>query len=361
VALANAYSHCDTLYRTNPNALAKYLQLNCLPRSDQIMREIGEDELLSPISITLCKLFLTGYQAACYLRLSIGSAGAIMVRERVAEDVYVFTSELYAQVNAGAIVGPEWSVLIDTLAYPEETLEIKEFLEERLSSPVRYLVNTHYHSDHTLGNSWFPNSIIIGHANCRKLLDTVGRKSLEEAKRQNRELRDVKIVLPDVVFSKGGVGIRVGKRTLRLVHLPGHSADGIGVLVVEDRVLFSGDIMMPIPYLVDGDYEQMVESLKRIPRMKLENLVQGHGEVILRGEVSPTVRHNLKYLNTIRKHVRQAYRRKDFMSYLEDIDVQACGKSRILLGGLAEDLHQRNLLALFKHWYPHRVNDEDKG
>jgi cyclase len=284
-----------------------------------------------------------------------------MIRERVAEDVYVFTSELYAQVNAGAIVGPEWSVLIDTLAYPEETLEIKEFLEERLSSPVRYLVNTHYHSDHTLGNSWFPNAIILGHAKCRKLLDTVGRKSLEDAKRQNRELRDVNILLPDVVFSKGGVGIRVGKRTLRLVHLPGHSADGIGVLVVEDRVLFSGDIMMPVPYLVDGDYEQMVESLKRIPRMKLENLVQGHGEVILRGEVSSTVRHNLKYLNTIRTHVRQANRRKDFMGYLEDIDVQACGKSRILLGGLAENLHKRNLIALFKHWYPQRVNDEGKG
>jgi len=280
-----------------------------------------------------------------------------MNRERVAEDVYVFTSKLYAQVNAGAVVGPEWSVLIDTLAYPEETLEIREFLEERLSSPVRYLINTHYHSDHTLGNSWFPDAIVLGHTRCRDLLDTVGRKNLEDAKRQNRELRDVEIVLPDVVFSKGGIGLRVGKRTLRLVNLPGHSPDGIGVLVVEDRVLFSGDIMMPIPYLVDGEYEQMIESLKQIPRMKLENLVQGHGEVILRGEVSSTVRNNLKYLNVIRKHVRQANRRIDYLTYLEDIDVEACGKSRILLGGLSENLHQRNLLTLFKQWYPQRIND----
>ncbi|TFH34536.1 MAG: MBL fold metallo-hydrolase [Anaerolineales bacterium] len=280
-----------------------------------------------------------------------------MIRERVAEDVYVFTSELYAQVNAGAVVGPEWSVLIDTLAYPEETLEIREFLEERLSSPVRYLINTHYHSDHTLGNSWFPNAIILGHTRCRELLDTVGRKSLDEAKQHNRELREVGIALPDVVFSKGGIGIRMGKRTLRLVHLPGHSPDGIGVLVVEDRVLFSGDVMMPIPYLVDGDYDQMIESLKRIPRMKLENLVQGHGEVVLRGEVSSAVHHNLKYLNDVRKQVRQAYRRKDYLSYLEDTDVETCGKSRILLGGLAQNLHQRNLLSLFKYWYPQRIDD----
>jgi cyclase len=280
-----------------------------------------------------------------------------MIRERVAEDVYVFTSELYAQVNAGAVVGPEWSVLIDTLAYPEETLEIKDFLEERLSSPVRYLINTHYHSDHTLGNSWFPSAVILGHALCRELLDTVGRKSLEVAKRQNRELREVDTVLPHIIFDSGGIGIRVGKRTLRLLHLPGHSADGIGVLLVEDRVLFSGDIMMPIPYLVDGEYEQMIESLKRIPKMKLENLVQGHGEVILRGEVSSAVKINLKYLNTIRTHVRQANRRKDYMGYLEEIDVESCGKSRILLGGLSQNLHQRNLTTLFNHWYPDRVDD----
>ena len=84
-----------------------------------------------------------------------------------------------------------------------------------------------------------------------------------------------------------------------LLHLPGHSIDGIGVLVVEDRVLFSGDIMMPIPYLVDGQYEQMVESMKRLPKMKLENLIQGHGEVILRGEVA-SVQEKARVLDLIR-------------------------------------------------------------
>jgi len=278
-----------------------------------------------------------------------------MVRERVAEDVYVFSSDLYAQVNAGAVVGPEWSVLIDTLAYPEETLEIRDFLENRLNSPVRYLINTHHHSDHTLGNHWFPEALILGHQLCRQLLDTRGRQSLEEVKRQNRELKDLKLVLPEITFNQGGIGIRVGRRTLRLIHLPGHSPDGIGVLIVEDRVLFSGDIMMPIPYLVDGEYEVMVESLKRIPRMKLENLVQGHGEVILRGEIPSAVRRNLMYLNTIRKEVRQANRRVDWLGYLQGVDIEACGKSRILLGGLAVQLHERNLRALFKHWYPEKA------
>jgi cyclase len=278
-----------------------------------------------------------------------------MVRERVAEDVYVFTSELYAQVNAGAVIGPEWSILIDTLAYPEETLEIRDFIENKLGRPVRYLINTHYHSDHTFGNQWFPKALILSHKLCRNLLDTRGRESLEEVKRQNRDLKDLKLVLPEITFDEGGLGIRVGRRTLRLIHLPGHSPDGIGVLIVEDRVLFSGDIMMPIPYLVDGDYEVMIESMKRIPRMKLENLVQGHGEVILRGEVPSAVRRNIKYLNAIRREVRQANRRVDWMGYLEGVDIESCGKSRILLGGLSEALHKHNLVALFRHWYPEKA------
>lgn len=278
-----------------------------------------------------------------------------MVRERVAEDVYVFTSDLYAQVNAGAIVGPEWSVLIDTLAFPEETLEIRDFLHNRLDRPVRYIINTHYHADHTLGNCWFPEAVVLGHQRCRELLSTTGEQRLEKAKLQNRDLRDVEIVLPDVVFERGGIGLRVGKRTLRLIHLPGHSQDGIGILLVEDRVLFSGDVMMPVPYLVDGDFDVMVKTLKRIPKMKLENLVQGHGEVILRGEVPKAVGRNLDYLDDIRKHVRQASRRKDFTVYLDEIGVESCGKSRILLGGLAEQLHQRNLMTLMQAWYPKKV------
>ena len=43
-----------------------------------------------------------------------------MHRERVSENVFWFQSEVYAQVTAGVIVGPQWAVVIDTLALPEE-------------------------------------------------------------------------------------------------------------------------------------------------------------------------------------------------------------------------------------------------
>ncbi len=97
-----------------------------------------------------------------------------MVRERVAENVYVFTSDIYASVNAGAVIGPDWSILIDTLAFPEETREIRDFLEKDLGSHVRYVINTHYHADHSFGTSWFPGAVVIGHARCRELLGYTG-------------------------------------------------------------------------------------------------------------------------------------------------------------------------------------------
>lgn len=271
-----------------------------------------------------------------------------MIRERVAHDVYIFTSEAYARVNAGAVVGPEWSVVIDTLPYPEETLEIKDFIQNRLESPIRYLINTHHHADHSLGNHLFPDAIIVSHELCRELLDTKGREALTEAKKHNRELADIEIVLPDVTFAEGEIGLRTGKRTLQLIPLPGHSVDGIGVLIMEDRVLFSGDVMMPIPYLIDGDFDVMAESLKRIPKLKLENLVQGHGEIILRGEIPIAAKSNLNYMSVVLGHAKKALRRKNPEEYLASIDVESCGKNRILLNGLAEELHRRNLIGLYQ-------------
>jgi cyclase len=278
-----------------------------------------------------------------------------MVRERVAENVYVFTSDLYASVNAGAVIGPDWSILIDTLAFPEETKEIKGFLEGELDRPVRYVINTHYHADHSFGTSWFPSAIVIGHALCRQLLNTVGRQGLSNAQQAGTEFRDVEIVLPEVVVADGKLILRIGKRALEIIPLPGHSPDGIGVHLIDEHVLFAGDVMMSVPYLVDGDYDAMMASLKQIPKLKLESLIQGHGDVVLRGEVGTAVKANIQYLNQLRKHVRKAGRRKDPMAYLEEVDIESCGKSRILLNGLAPELHERNLAGLLKKWYPDKA------
>jgi glyoxylase-like metal-dependent hydrolase (beta-lactamase superfamily II) len=271
-----------------------------------------------------------------------------MHRERVSENVYWFQSELYAQVTAGVIAGPQWAMVIDTLATPEETLIMREFIEHELGLQVRYVINTHYHADHTWGNCFFPGATIVSHSLCRELMHEKGTPSLETAKKQNNALRQVKIVLPHLTFSDGDLNLRVGKKNLILSSVKGHSTDGISVLVEEDRILFAGDAFMPMPYIVDGDLDELATSIKKISRMGLENIVQGHGDIILRGEIEAAVKENLAYLSAIRKAVRVALKRKAPLEYLDEVGIEECGKSRVYLGGLAESLHRRNLRALYR-------------
>lgn len=272
-------------------------------------------------------------------------------RERITDNVYSFQSEVYAQVTAGAVVGPNWAVVIDTLALPEEALAIRDFLEQEINVPIRYVINTHSHADHAWGNCFFPGATIISHTLCRQLLDTKGRASLEEVRKENRSFRNVRIVLPQITFDRGMIHLRVGKKTLELFSLPGHCSDNIGVLIQEDRVLFASDAAMPIPYIVDGNIDELIQTLKHIAKMGLENVVQGHGDIILRGEIENYVKENLAYLSCIRRVVRKASRRKYAQDVLDETGVEDCGKSHVLLGGLAEELHRRNLRGLYRFYY----------
>jgi len=274
-----------------------------------------------------------------------------MQRERVADNVFYFQSDVYAQVTAGAVIGPNWAVVIDTLAIPEETLQIRDFIEQELNLPVRYVVDTHYHADHAWGNCFFPGATIIAHTLSRKQLATKGQQSLLEARKQNPTFRRVKIVLPQLTFDESYLILRVGKKTLSMFPLPGPCDDNIGVLVEEDRVLFAGDAFMPLPYIVDGNIDDTIVSLKKISKMGLENVVPGHGDIVLRGEIDGMVKENLAYLSALRKGVRKAARRKYPQEILSEIGVEECGKSRVLIGGLAEELHRRNLRALYYQMY----------
>jgi glyoxylase-like metal-dependent hydrolase (beta-lactamase superfamily II) len=271
-----------------------------------------------------------------------------MQRERISENVYWFQSEVYAQVTAGAVTGPQWAVVIDTLAMPEETLAMRSFIEEELNVPVRYIINTHYHADHSWGNCFFPGATILAHGLSREIMQEKGQASLEAARRTNASFRQVKIVLPHMTFTDGSLTLRVGKKNLILQPAPGHSRDGISVLVEEDRVLFAGDAFMPVPYIVDGDLDTLVNTIKAIGKMGLENIIQGHGDIILRGEIEDAVKENLAYLSAIRKAVKSAAKKRNPMEALAQVDIESCGKSRIYLGGLAEDLHRRNLRYLYK-------------
>lgn len=268
-------------------------------------------------------------------------------RERITENIYVFMSSQYVQVTAGVVVTSAGAVLIDTLLYPDETLYIRRFVEERLKTQVRYIINTHHHADHTTGTCFFPGVPVVAHVLCRELLDTRGRDSLERIRGSYSEMASVDLVLPDVVFDER-LTLRVGDKTLQLWHTPGHSLDSIVCLIEEDQVLFAADTVMPLPYFVDGSYTAFLESLRGLRGKGFETIVQGHGEVILRGEVESKLKNDIQYLEKLDNAVQKALANSPdrVESALEAIKIEACGKSHVLLNGAVRQLHQHNVITL---------------
>lgn len=205
-----------------------------------------------------------------------------MRRERVSDDIYVFTSDLYAQATA-AVTTREGIVVIDTLPFPEETLAMMGFLNGLGRGKIRYLINTHWHGDHANGNYLFQDVQLISHRRCVEELLDIGATTLAESKEYTPELQDVEITVPDITFEDGDAFLHVGGKSMRMILTPGHTPDSLVVHVKEDKVLIAADTIMPVPYFVWGNRDDFVSSLNNLLELNLDCVVQGHGEVLLRG------------------------------------------------------------------------------
>ena len=118
-----------------------------------------------------------------------------MLRERVTEDVFVFISSLYAEVSAVVVTTPDGAVVIDTLPFPEETSQVREFALRRCPRGIRYVINTHHHADHVYGSYLFPEAELIAHRlslgeiQDRLGVDSLGYLSIEGLRGVSKELK----------------------------------------------------------------------------------------------------------------------------------------------------------------------------
>jgi glyoxylase-like metal-dependent hydrolase (beta-lactamase superfamily II) len=271
-----------------------------------------------------------------------------MHKERVTENVYVFSSEAYAQVTAGAIVTNEGTVVIDTLPFPRETREMIEFLRADSRRGIRYVINTHHHADHVYGNYLFEEADIIAGERCREIMRKSGEKNLAAAKAQTPELEEVTLRLPNISFPDK-MTLHLGDRVMRLMLLPGHTPDGIGLYLEGDKILFAGDAVMPLPYIFWGDRVVLQDTLRLIKVMNLENIVQGHGDVLLKGEIDEMLDGAIAYLDCIYDKVKaKLATRTSKERLINEITLEACGFSPIALDGLVKQLHRSNLLRVYQ-------------
>lgn len=270
-----------------------------------------------------------------------------MFRERVSDNIYVFTSDLYAQVTAGAVVTPQGTILIDSLPFPSETREMVSFIKKVSPEGVRYVILTHYHADHAYGAYLFPEADLVSHGLCRRLLKERGHPALQEAQTQEPMLEEVELRLPDITFEGEEMALQLAEHLVQLIWAPGHTKDLVMVYVEQDQALFASDTMMPVPSIVDGDVPAFRRSLKKIKELDISNMVQGHGEVVLVGEVDKAVDASLDYLDAIEEKVTHAIESGEGKDALRTDNVESTGLSRLPLHGQVQQIHVANLLALY--------------
>ncbi len=268
-------------------------------------------------------------------------------RERVSDHAYVFRSNLYAHVNAGIIATDEGCVLIDTLPFPQETAEIKRFVQDRLRSEVRYIILTHSHADHVYGAHLFPQAEVIGHLLARDMMIKHTRPALTEARKKNPALSSVLLRLP-TLLTEEEAALRIGGFTLVLRHSPGHAPDVLNVYFKDEKILFASDTIMPIPFFANGNINDLRHSLRAVLEIpRLEDVVQGHGPVLLRGEVREILGEHLAYLDRVEAHVDEVLANKGGKKELARLSVEDCGFSATALDGLVQKLHLANMATLY--------------
>jgi glyoxylase-like metal-dependent hydrolase (beta-lactamase superfamily II) len=271
-----------------------------------------------------------------------------MYWERVTEEIYLFTTDRYALANSIAIFTKEGLVVIDALPFPDEAKQIAKFLRTRSRFGFHSIILTHYHIDHVYGLYAFPEHLdVIAHELClQKLLD-VGERSLIEARASDAAFDEVILRFPTVTFDQGEMFLGAGEKTFQLIHLPGHTQDNIGVLFEEEEILFAGDAVMAIPIIVDGAYEQAIASMEHIKEIAPETIVQGHGEVILRGEVQKVLDVYIAYLECVHEQAQKALDKGQDERSLWEIPLETCGLERVPLGIASHRLHVANIRSVY--------------
>jgi len=211
--------------------------------------------------------------------------------------------------NAGLIVGDESCIVIDALFAPSMTRALRDEIRRVTDKPVRLLINTHHHIDHTMGNALFSEATIIAHANARSEQQRVGTGVLQWLQPRIPELVEEASALPqrlpDLTY-EGGLSLSFEDRPVRLVHLgPAHTIGDTLVMLPDDRLLFAGDIAFfyVTPLGLEGQIGNWAHVCDAVAAMDIERIVPGHGPVGGKEELRET----REYLSLIHAQARAAY------------------------------------------------------
>jgi cyclase len=209
---------------------------------------------------------------------------------KLADNVYSYVGAKDASpansfaANAGIVIGRDGVLVVDTLISAKEGQRFLADIRKVTDKPIKYVVNTHTHLDHALGNCVFAKlgATVISHEADRKYLADNGAGLLQRAANYGLKPEDMagtEIAVPTIAFSDQML-IELGGEEVRLIRTaPSHTAGSLVVYLPAEKILFAGDVLFTDfhPFMADGDFSGWTRTIDRLLTMDIEKVVPGHG------------------------------------------------------------------------------------
>jgi len=275
------------------------------------------------------------------------SAGVVEIATgvyvRPGKHAVVFDSEAVA--NVGFIVGNRCVAVIDTGGSYAEGQALRCAIRSVTPQPVCFVINTHVHPDHILGNLAFrePGVFYIGHSKLARAMALRGSVYLQRAAQQaGRPLGPEHIVLPDLSVD-GQLKLDLGERVVTVVaHSTAHTDNDLSVYDEKTDTLWLSDLlfMEHIP-VVDGSLNGWLTLLETLQDKPARRVVPGHGPV--QAAWPDAVSDTQRYLTTLREETRERIAKGDDLR--EAQKTVAYGERT--RWQLFDSYHKRNIIAAY--------------
>ena len=182
--------------------------------------------------------------------------------------------------NTGFITGGDSVAVVDTCFTEARTRAFLQAMRGITDLPVRTLVNTHHHGDHTHGNYLLPGASIVGHELCRQTVIDTGLTTLHPLF-PNVVWGELELAPPFITF-QDRLDLYVDDLKLELHYMgPAHTTNDTVIWVPERRLLFTGDLAFNggTPFVAMGSIAGSLIALERLRAFGAVTIVPGHGRV----------------------------------------------------------------------------------
>ena len=206
--------------------------------------------------------------------------------------------------NSTFIVTGKGVIVIDPGSNPKAGEALRKEIDKVTKEPVAYVINSHYHGEHTFGNAAFEGAQFVMTASAGKtMLNSPGTRERKKWEKKHPG-STIKALEPNLTFEKE-MGLKLGNYYLRLIHPPAsHTSGDLYIYIASYRVIITGGLVYAkqIPDMREASISSWIEGLRKMEDLDAEIIIPGNGPVGNKPHVT-LMKH---YLMNVRTYVQDA-------------------------------------------------------